>query len=128
MLGEFKASNMRDVDGNPSGGRVDGVGLRITWQTGPLGRGADRKAPNGAFVETVIAAAKQRIEFYQESKFKCAENEKALWHLDAALKILNSRTQRREAQGTEGTHAEDPAGTPAGTQLGDAVPGSSPAS
>ena len=54
--------NDSDDDGNPAGGMVRGVGLFIQWQNGPLGRGDERREPNGAFVETVIAAAKQRIE------------------------------------------------------------------
>lgn len=107
MLGEFTAMNNVDENGNPTGGHVRGVGLAIDWQDGPLGRGADRKEPNGCFVETGIAANKQRIEFYQTAsggKFACEENALAIAHLDAALKALNSRTQKREARAVEGTH------------------------
>jgi hypothetical protein len=108
MLDTFKASNWTDPDGNPTGGTVVGTGLGITWQNGPLGRGDDRKAPNGAFVETVIAAAKQRLEFYEsacDGKFHCFENEVAIQRLEEALKILNERTRKREARQVEGTHA-----------------------
>ena len=104
MLGEFEAVNRIDEKGNPTGGHVEGVGMRIDWQDGPLGRGENRREPNGAFVETVIAGSKQRIEFYQDSQFSCRENEQAIHHLEEALKWLNLRTQRREARGVEGEH------------------------
>ena len=104
MLGKYRAENNNDPDGNPAGGMVEGVGLSINWQNGPLGRDEDRIEPNGAFVETVISAALQRIEYYQGTKFKCRENALAVTKLQEALHWLNSRTQRREAKGTEGTH------------------------
>jgi len=104
MLGKFEAINQTDENDNPTGGTVKGVGLEISWQDGPLGRGEDRKEPNGAFVETVIAAAKSRLEFYQESKFKCSENAEAIVYLENALVYLNTRTKNREAREVEGTH------------------------
>lgn len=106
MLANFKASNELDSNGNPAGGLVLGTGLNIKWQNGPLGRGAERLEPNGAFVETVIAAALQRIEHYQTSKFKCRENALAITKLEEALHWLNARTQKRESRGVEGTHQE----------------------
>ena len=74
MMGKYEAENMVNENGDPTCGTVRGVGLSIDWQDGPLGRGAERKEPNGAFVETVIDAVRQRIEFYQASRFKCREN------------------------------------------------------
>jgi len=96
--------NKNDADGNPAGGVVDGIGLYIRWQDGPLGREPNRSAPNGAFVETVIAAALQRIEYYQTSKFACEENADAIGFLKDALARLNTRTEKREIRGVEGTH------------------------
>lgn len=107
MLDTFKASNWTDPDGTPTGGTVIGTGLGITWQEGSLGRGDDRKAPNGAFVETVIASAKQRLEFFERAsggRFHCAENEAAIQCLEEALGHLNERTRKREARQVEGTH------------------------
>lgn len=107
MLGKFIAENTDDKEGNPAGGLVHGTGLYICWQNGPLGRGEDRKKPNGAFVETVIAAVIQRIEYYQTAsgrRFACQENEAAIQHLEVALEFLNQRTQQREARDVEGTH------------------------
>jgi hypothetical protein len=96
----------RTENGMPAGGYVTGVGLEIKWQNGPLGRGADRKEPNGAFVETVIRAALQRIEYYQASQFACRENALAITKLEEALMWLNKRTANREARNVEGTHAK----------------------
>jgi len=99
--------NKVDENDNPAGGFVHGVGLSIEWQNGPLGRGEDRKEPNGAFVETVISAALQRIEFYQivnGGKFKCRENAIAITKLEEALLWLDKRTRDREARQVEGTH------------------------
>lgn len=109
--------NVNDVNGNPAGGTFEGVGIKIEWQNGPLGRhdsgcieghpcvqGCTRVSPNGAFVETVIFAAKQRLEYYQESKFNCRENAIAITKLEEALMWLNKRTSDRERREVEGTH------------------------
>lgn len=107
MLDKFSAQNDVDTQGNPTGGSARGVGMEIEWQNGPLGRDTMRIKPNGAFVETVIAAAKQRIEFYQKAgggKFNCRENSIAITKLDEALLWLNKRTTDREARNVEGTH------------------------
>lgn len=106
-IAKCQIENLRDDQGRPAGGSVSGVGISIVWQDGPLGRGAERKEPNGAFVETVIAAAKQRLEYYQEvsaGAFKCGENAVAITKLDEALLWLDKRTREREARGVEGTH------------------------
>jgi hypothetical protein len=100
-------SHTLDDSGNPAGGTTEGTGISIRWQAGPLGRGADRKEPNGAFVEGVIQAAIGRINFYQTAsggRFACAENEEALRYLSNALGVLNARTAAREARAVEGTH------------------------
>jgi hypothetical protein len=90
--------------GRPAGGVTTGCGFRIEWQDGPLGSGSERKEPNGAFVESVIAAALDRLAFYQLSEFACIENTAAIMHLELALKALDERTKAREARGVEGTH------------------------
>lgn len=93
-----------DENNNPTGGFTSGAGISITWQNGPLGRGADRKPPNGAFVEGVIQAALGRLNFYQASKFACETNAEAVKHLELALAALERRTAEREAREVEGTH------------------------
>ena len=101
----WACNNVNDSDGNPSGGEVKATGISIFWQDGPLGRDENRKEPNGAFVEGVIQAAIQRIEYFQRSKFKCRENAIAVTKLEEALHWLESRTRNREARKVEGTHA-----------------------
>src|SRR5437899_12761451 len=94
-----------DADGNPAGGVSTGLGFTISWQNGPLGRGIERRPPNGAFVEDVISVALGRLKFYQESRFACKANEYAIENLEAALLVLDARTREREARAVEGTHA-----------------------
>jgi hypothetical protein len=101
----IKAVNNRDANDCPAGGTVEGVGLSISWQNGPLAVDGERKEPNGAFVETVIRAALQRIYEYNDTKFRCRENSLAITHLEEALHWLHARTADRENRGVEGTHA-----------------------
>lgn len=107
MMQEIEAKNDVDADGNPAGGYAKATGFSINWQSGPLGRGANRQEPNGAFVEGVIEAARQRIDFYQKAnggKFACLENALAITKLEEAIHWLRTRTQAREARAVEGTH------------------------
>ena len=100
------SENWLDENGNPAGGVASGRGFAISWQNGPLGRGNDRREPNGAFVEDVLAAVIHRIDFYEASKFACDENELALYHLRLAAAALDDRTRDREKRDVEGTHQE----------------------
>lgn len=102
----FESENYTDEEGNPAGGFARGTGIDISWQDGPLGRGDDRKEPNGAFVEDVIRVAKQRLEFYQGSRFATGENQEAIDHLGIALLALETRTRKRVARGVEGLNEE----------------------
>lgn len=116
MHQKLEVYNITDGEGNPAGGVVQALGISIKWQQGPLQLVADggdqppsqpnQEAPghNGAFVEGVIDAAIKRLEFYQRSRFACKENEEAIDHLKAANAVLDERTSRRKAEGTEGTH------------------------
>lgn len=104
MQQEFQHTNFDDADGNPAGGWANAEGIRIVWQDGPLSVGGERRDPNGAFVETVIAIAKSRLEYYQTSKFASDYNSRAIRHLEAALEALHERTADREARNVEGTH------------------------
>jgi len=99
------AEHWNDDNGNPAGGVSTGKGFTISWQNGPLGRGVDRREPNGAFVEDVIQAVIGRIQFYQASRFNSADNAEALDHLRLAAEALDRRTRDREKRDVEGTHA-----------------------
>lgn len=103
MLSEFFEQHWNE-NGKPAGGVSCGKGFCISWQNGPLGIGDNRKEPNGAFVETIIAATRARIAYYQNSQFNCEENAEAIFHLTEALNWLNKRTSRRINQKIEGTH------------------------
>ena len=107
MLSIPDCINNLDANGRPAGGSVQGVGLTIHWQNGPLSLGGTRLSPNGAFVETIIEAVLQRIEFYQGSPFACDENARAIGYLEGALLALRQRTARRTEQGIEGTWTPD---------------------
>lgn len=101
-----KSEHWNDTNGNPEGGTTFGTGFAIGWQHGPLGRGENRRAPNGAFVEDIIEAAADRLRYYQCGRFASVYNAEALEHLDAALSALDRRTKDREARAVEGTHAD----------------------
>ena len=106
MRQEIQSHHETDENGMPAGGETTGIGISIRWQNGPLGRGPTRREPNGAFVEGVIAAALDRLYWYQSTKFKCRENALAITKLEEALHWCNHRTQDREQRSVEGTHVE----------------------
>lgn len=100
MISEEFYSNNFTRDGKPAGGCASGIGFAMTWQDGPI----LEKGRNGAFVETVLAACRERLEFYQESEFACNENAIAIASIAEAINILDSRTRNRQARGVEGTN------------------------
>lgn len=103
MKQEYKSFQFSDSHGNPEGGTTFGPGFSISWQRGPLGRDAERIEPNGAFVETILEAAADRLAFYQKSKFASDFNKRALYHIGMALNALEERTASREERKVEGT-------------------------
>jgi len=104
MYQKIEEAHISDESGTPTGGKTTGVGISINWQNGELGRGAERKEPNGAFVEGVIQCALGRLEYYQASAFKCRENALAITKLEEALHWCQHRTAKREQREVEGTH------------------------
>lgn len=116
----LKASNRLDGNGNPTGGAVELFEqtdnpqkqlIGILWQNGPRGfiGGTEVETPhlaepNGAFVEDVLWAALQRLEFFQDSKFRCRENALAITKIEEALFILKDRQLSRSERGVEGKH------------------------
>lgn len=100
------SNHFSDANGAPAGGTTFAPGLCIGWQNGPLAVDGTRKEPNGCFVETVIRAAIDRLEYYQQSKFKCDYNDWAIEHLKTALDFCAARTADREKRGVEGTHKQ----------------------
>lgn len=94
----FASSHFTDEKGNADGGQTFGPGFCIAWQR-------DSTTQNGAFITTIIEAVMDRLQFHQEGPHACPENAQALIHLSDALRVLNSRTQRRKEAGVEGTTA-----------------------
>jgi hypothetical protein len=92
--------NWTNEDGTHNGGVSTGIGYTIAWQRGPLNEGGR----NGAFMIEVLQACRHQMNYYQDSRYACQENEAALHHLDLAIAALQSRRDRRDAEGTLGTH------------------------
>ena len=103
---EYESCNYLDAEGNPAGGYVKGLGIEFRFQDGPLGRGDDRREPNGAFVEDLETAAIHRMEFYQSTRFKCRENDLVITKLQEAQHWGQHRTRDREERGVEGLNLE----------------------
>jgi hypothetical protein len=116
----LQARNQVDENENPTGGDVylhvtkngdpEFPALVINWQDGPRGAGTNPDGspvladPNGAFVEDVLWAALQRLEFFNESKFRCRENSLAITKIEEALFILKDRQLSRAQRNVEGKH------------------------
>ena len=108
------AHNELDENENPTGGDVflsvtddDNVQMAIHWQNGPRGQVTAPTVlaePNGAFVEDVLWAALQRLEFFNESKFRDRANSLAITHIEQALQALKNRQLERSYRGVEGKH------------------------
>lgn len=110
------ATNKVDENGNPTGGDValtvskdEGTlhsALNIQWQDGPRGQeGTDELLPpNGAFVEDVLWAALQRLEFFNEGKYRDRANSLAITKIEEALQALKNRQLERSYRGVEGKH------------------------
>jgi hypothetical protein len=100
MKQTITSSHFQDQSGNPCGGTTSATGLSISWQNGPVESGE----PNGAFVETVVEAALDRLQFYQRGKFGSRQNSLAITKLEEALHWLQDRTAERERRGVLNTH------------------------
>jgi len=103
MKNKFESIHYKNQEGNLIGGKSSGIGFNIEWQNGPLYLEGKRIEPNGAFVETLLEVVKDRINFYQESKFNCQENDDAINYINKALEALNNRTKKRQERKVEGT-------------------------
>lgn len=108
---KLKIQNFKDANDYPAGGTVEGKGLNISWQDGPLGRPTkdnegNKVEPesNGAFVEDVLEAVRQRIAFYQDSEFGCRENAIAITKIEEAQMWLLRRRMERESREVQGTN------------------------
>ena len=97
-----------DADGHPTGGEtfmdVSGDGdikMSITWQDGVV---HPTEGQNGAFVEDVLEAARQRLQFFNSTEFRCRENSIAITKIEEALQWLDWRTRARLIEDVENTY------------------------
>lgn len=117
----LQAENELDANENPTGGEVwlqvkkgdmeQYPCLIVKWQDGPRGTGATNPDgsptladPNGAFVEDVLWAALQRLEFFNESKYRDRANSIAITKIEEALQALKNRQLERSYRNVEGKH------------------------
>lgn len=106
-LPKCQSHHFKDHDGNPAGGHTYGPGFAIAWQNGPRGGpgATEMVAPNGAYVETIIEAALDRLRWFETSRFACDENKLAITHLTLALERMNHRRSERMHRGVLGSHS-----------------------
>lgn len=74
--------------------------LNIHFQEGPI----KECGVNGVCNEDLINMVLCRLQYFQQSEFKCEENANAIIYLKSALDELRKRTNKRESRGVEGTH------------------------
>ena len=91
---------MLEEHSTEDGDRTIAVGLDIRWQHGLIEDGV----PNGCFIETVIEAARARLEFHQSGEFACIENSMAIQGLNNALWWLGRRSVSRAKRGVSNTY------------------------
>lgn len=99
----YETRNPTDENGNPSGGLAQGPGFVIVWQNGAIA-GPDAVGRNGAFLEDVLRVCLDRLQFHQETRFACSENNEAINGITQALGALQLRQERRQREGVAGTH------------------------
>ena len=101
---EITARNHVDSNGNPAGGYAHGVGMCVSFQDGPRGKthAGDLAPANGAFVEDLLVAARQRLSFFQESRFACDANAECIRHIDYCIETLHNRAKERASRGVLG--------------------------
>ena len=85
----FMSEHFITEDKRPVGGYADGIGFTISWQRGPMKLNEKKELlPNGALAYDVVAAALDRLQFFQQTKYKSEDNKKAIKYLGRALAHL----------------------------------------
>lgn len=70
----------------------------IEFQKGPV----QEEGLNGIFLEDLLLISINQLEHFQNSDFKCQENEDTLRHLRDALHSTRSRQYERNIRGVQG--------------------------
>lgn len=93
---EFNARNQYAVEDVHTGKLL----TVVNFQNGPV----KEFGVNGAFNEDLLLMVVDRLESFQNSEFKCDENDEAIHHIMKAIESLRARTNKRKERGVEGTH------------------------
>lgn len=93
---EHNANHVYQVMKSDGGGNIQ----TVIFQKGAI----KEHGVNGVMNEDLIAMVIDRLEYFQNSPFKCRENALAITKLEEALHWLRHRTTKREKRGVEGTH------------------------
>ena len=79
---------------------VDGKHIaHVDFQEGPI----KECGINGVANEDLLLMVLTRLEAFQTSPFKCAENQEAIIAINEAIDSLRKRTNKRAVRGVEGT-------------------------
>lgn len=73
--------------------------VKVDFQEGPI----KENGVNGIANEDALVMVLTRLEGFQNTPFKCEENAEAILHIEAALKAMRARTNKRVARNVEGT-------------------------
>lgn len=72
----------------------------VKFQNGPV----KEAGINGCHNEDLLLMVVDRLEDFQNSEFKCDENQEAIDHIMKAVEALKKRTNKRKDRGVEGTN------------------------
>lgn len=95
---EFNAPNSYEIEHKAS----DATAAIIKFQKGPV----QDEGLNGIFMEDLLLICIDQLEHFQNSDFKCQENEDTLRHLRDALHCTRSRQYERNLRGVQGKNKE----------------------
>lgn len=92
-------SHRYEINIHKTDGQVPGFQV-VEFQKGPL----LESGHNGVTAEALLAIVIDRLEGFNEGKYRCRENSLAITHIQEALHWLQHRTASRQKRGVEGTH------------------------
>lgn len=78
---------------------ITGYAGYVHFQEGPI----KEYGVNGIANEDALVMVLVRLEGFQKTQFACEENAQAIEHIEAALKVLRERTNKRATRNVEGT-------------------------
>ena len=92
------AHHLYKIESKDSSGHV--FSTTIGFQKGPRN---DPSSQPGITDSDLLEIVKDRLECFQESPYKCTENQTALNHIEVALNALKERAEKRNVAGKLGT-------------------------